>query len=120
MQKNYYTIKEVSAITEISPHTLRYWEEKFRLLKPLRLSSNHRRYTKKDLETINKIKELVFVKGFSLAGARKILNSKKNLEEKKDTKNFITEKEKSEILNIFSEIKKELSEIVSDIEKIEK
>lgn len=121
MRKNYYTIREISAMTEIPQHTLRYWEEKFRLFKPLRLSSGHRRYTPKDIEIINKVKDLVFIKGYSLSGARKILNSRKNTQE--IPYNNLTEQSNNKnnlALKIISEIRKELDEILLEIEKLEK
>ncbi len=68
--KNYFTIDEVSKITGVKKHTLRYWEKRFELIKPIRLSSRHRRYTKLDIENINKIKKMIS-EGFSIEGIKK-------------------------------------------------
>ncbi|GAB4030472.1 MAG: MerR family transcriptional regulator [Elusimicrobiota bacterium] len=72
MEKKYFTIEEISQKTGVPPHTLRYWESKTALIKPLRLTGGHRRYTINDLENILRIKDLVYLKGFSLKGLGKI------------------------------------------------
>lgn len=76
-EKTYFTMREVSRRAQLPEYTIRYWETKFRLLRPLRLSSGHRRYTRADIETLLEVKDLVFVKGYSLDGARKALAAKK-------------------------------------------
>ncbi len=76
-EKTYFTIAEVSKKAQVPEYTIRYWELKFRLLRPLRLSSGHRRYTQADVETLLEIKDLVFIKGYSLEGARKALSAKR-------------------------------------------
>ncbi|MDA8130990.1 MAG: MerR family transcriptional regulator [Elusimicrobia bacterium] len=73
-EKTYLTMREVSRAAQLPEYTIRYWEAKFRLLRPLRLSSGHRRYTRADVDTLLQIKDLVFVKGYSLDGARKALS----------------------------------------------
>ena len=76
-EKTYFTMREVSRAAQLPEYTIRYWEAKFRLLRPLRLASGHRRYTRADIDTLLEIKDLVFVKGYSLDGARKALAAKK-------------------------------------------
>jgi len=76
-EKTYFTIREVSRKALVPEYTVRYWEQKFRLLRPLRLASGHRRYTRADIDTLLEIKDLVSVKGYSLEGARKALAAKK-------------------------------------------
>ena len=66
-------MRETSRKAQVPEYTIRYWELKFRLLRPLRLSSGHRRYTQADIDTLLAIKDLVFIKGYSLEGARKAL-----------------------------------------------
>lgn len=73
--KDYFTIGEVSRKTGIPEYTLRYWESRFRLLRPVRRESGHRRFTKKDIETILAVKDLVFRRNFTLAGAKKMLRT---------------------------------------------
>ena len=72
MEKKYFTIDEICQKTGLKPHILRYWEKKSGLIRPLRLSTGHRRYTINDLENINKIKDMIYLKGFSLKGISKI------------------------------------------------
>lgn len=73
--QDYFTIGEVSRKTGIPVYTLRYWESRFRLLRPVRRESGHRRFTKKDMETIFAVKDLVFRRKFTLAGAKKMLRT---------------------------------------------
>jgi len=60
-------------MTDVPSHTLRYWESEFNLLRPMRRESGQRRYTQNDIHTIEKIKELLYEKKFSIAGAKKHL-----------------------------------------------
>jgi len=110
LNKNYFTLKETVKITGIPPHTIRYWEKKTNIIKPIRLGSGHRRYTKKDIENILMIKDLIYLKGFSLKGINKRLKSKTttNDENQKIYKNKYTEllkKVSSEIKDILKKIK---------------
>jgi DNA-binding transcriptional MerR regulator len=79
MQKKYLTISEVSNLTNIPSHTLRYWEAEFKLLRPMRRESGQRRYTQNDLHTVEKIKTLLYEKKYSIAGAKKQLTKEKKL-----------------------------------------
>lgn len=99
--KNYFTISEISNLTNTPKHVLRYWE-KLNLIKPIRLESKHRRYTKLDIENIERIKSLLN-SGFSISGVKKIINSKT-----KDNQNYENSNYKK-ILNIINE---ELKEII--------
>lgn len=72
-EQTYFNIGEASRITQTPPHTLRYWESEFKLLRPVRRESGHRRYTRKDLELIFDIKELLHDRKMTLAGAKKAL-----------------------------------------------
>jgi len=75
-EKTYLTISELALSARMPPHTLRYWEARG-LLRPLRLASGHRRYTKADLETVTELKDLLFLKGYTLAGAKKFLRARR-------------------------------------------
>lgn len=72
-EKLYFKIGEVSELTGIEPYILRYWESEFKLVKPYRTKSNQRLYRKKDVESILKIKEMLYDKKFTIAGAKKKL-----------------------------------------------
>ena len=76
-EKLYYRIGEVSRITGLKPHVLRYWESEFKVIKPHKGGSLQRLFRKKDLDLILKIKKLLYEEGFTIAGAKKKI---KNLE----------------------------------------
>jgi len=70
--KLYYSISEVAGITGVKPHVLRYWETEFPTLKPKKTRSGSRRYRQNDIQEILAIKDLLYVEGFKIAGARKM------------------------------------------------
>ena len=76
--KLFYRIGEMSRLTGLEPYVLRYWETEFPQIKPDKGRSGQRLYKKKDLDTILQIKQLLYKEGFTIAGARKKLNGKKN------------------------------------------
>lgn len=83
--KLYYSIGEVAKMFDINESTLRYWESEFPHLKPKTNSKNVRQYTEKDIEQIKVIYNLVKVRGFKLAAARKMLNeNRKNVDKSAD------------------------------------
>ena len=69
--KLFYTIGDVSRITGTKPHILRYWEAKFKVLRPARRYSGHRKYSQRDIDIIQRIRHLIVDKKYTLAGARK-------------------------------------------------
>jgi DNA-binding transcriptional MerR regulator len=71
--KDLLTIGEIGRLTGVPPHTLRYWEKAIGLVRPARRGSGHRRYTKKDLELLAKVRGLVEERGFTLAGVKRHL-----------------------------------------------
>ena len=68
--KRYFTIGEVSKITKIKTHILRYWEKEFDVLEPTKRTGNRRYYSQNDILTILKIYELISVQGFTIDGAK--------------------------------------------------
>jgi len=75
--KFYFKIGEVSAITGVKPHVLRYWESEFRMFSPSKSRGKQRQYERRDIELALEIKELLYEQGFTIAGARKHLKSRK-------------------------------------------
>ncbi len=69
--KLYYKIGEVSKITGVKPHVLRYWESEFREIKPYKSRSLQRLYRKKDIEIILRIKKLLYAEMFTISGAKR-------------------------------------------------
>lgn len=72
-EKRYYRIGEVSRITGVKPHVLRYWESEFRWMAPAKSRSKQRLYRKRDIEIIRLLKRLLYDERFTIAGARKRL-----------------------------------------------
>lgn len=70
-ERLYYRIGEVSRITGLKPHVLRYWESEFRVIKPHKTGSLQRLYRKRDLDLILRIKRLLYEEGFTISGARR-------------------------------------------------
>lgn len=75
-EETLYSIAQVNAITGVAKPTIRFWEKEFKdFLTPLRTQGNQRRYSRDDIETIERINHLVRVEGFTLEGARKRIES---------------------------------------------
>ncbi len=81
-ERLYYRIGEVSRITGLKPHVLRYWESEFKVIKPHKGGSLQRLYRRKDLDLILKIKKLLYEDGFTIAGAKKKIRDLERLENK--------------------------------------
>lgn len=71
--KLYYSIKEVAAMLNVSESMLRFWEKEIPMIKPKTTGNNIRQYTKTDIDNIKVVYNLVKVRGFKLAAARKML-----------------------------------------------
>lgn len=68
--KRYFTIGEVSELCLVKPHVLRYWEQEFPQLKPVKRRGNRRYYQRQDVMTIRQIRNLLYDQGFTIGGAR--------------------------------------------------
>jgi DNA-binding transcriptional MerR regulator len=68
--KRYFTIGEVSDLCGVKPHVLRYWEQEFTQLKPLKRRGNRRYYQHHEVLLIRRIRELLYEEGFTISGAR--------------------------------------------------
>jgi len=68
--KRYFTIGEVSELCEVKPHVLRYWEQEFTQLKPVKRRGNRRYYQRQDVILIRQIRSLLYEQGFTIGGAR--------------------------------------------------
>lgn len=76
-RKLYYTIGEVSELTDVKPHVLRYWESEFPTLRPRKGRGGSRRYRRADIEQVLAIRSLLYEQGFRIAGARKLLDEQR-------------------------------------------
>jgi DNA-binding transcriptional MerR regulator len=81
IKKLYYSISEVSKITEVEQYVLRYWESEFDQLKPQKNRAGNRIYTNKDIQTILQIKNLLREKKYTIEGAKNILVNNLSIDE---------------------------------------
>lgn len=109
MKKLYYSISEVSRITDLEQYVLRYWETEFDQLKPAKNSSGNRIYTNKDIKLILLIKKLLKEEKYTIEGAKKILknyniNSEEPLKLDSEMKMVDVEQQKANELSLFDTV----------------
>ncbi len=68
--KIYFTIGEVSSLCQLKPHVLRYWEQEFSELSPVKRSGNRRYYQREEILLVRKIRDLLYEQGYTIEGAR--------------------------------------------------
>ena len=102
--KRYFTIGEVSKITHIKTHILRYWEKEFDNLEPAKRRGNRRYYTQNDILTILKINELITKQGFTIDGAKQKITTSASDENVSDNK-------------ILSLLKKDIQDAINVLDK---
>ena len=125
IKKLYYSISEVSKITNIEQYVLRYWETEFEQLKPQKNRAGNRIYTNKDIQLILHIKTLLRERKYTIEGAKKILENyapekvlqssevEKEVTENEEPQNF--KREKSSLQNDLEELKSLLELLVSKL-----
>ena len=99
--KLFYRIGEVSRLSGLEAYVLRYWESEFPQLKPNKGRSGQRLYSKKDLDTVLHIKQLLYKDGYTISGARKKMNSRGN----RDTLESVIASTKNELKEILEMLK---------------
>lgn len=99
--KRYFTIGEVSELCGVKPHVLRYWEQEFPQLKPLKRRGNRRYYQRHDVIMIRQIRSLLYEQGFTIGGARQKLSG---TEAKKDV---------SHSLELIQQMRRELEDVLA-------
>lgn len=82
--KRYFAIGEVSELCAVKPHVLRYWEQEFPQLKPVKRRGNRRYYQRQDVMMIREIRALLYDQGFTIGGARQKLDSAADVTESED------------------------------------
>ncbi len=82
--KRYFTIGEVSVLCGVKPHVLRYWEQEFTQLRPVKRRGNRRYYQHHEVLLIRRIRELLYEEGFTISGARNRLDNSFSQNEKGD------------------------------------
>jgi DNA-binding transcriptional MerR regulator len=76
--KLYFRIGEVASLVGVEPHVLRYWEREFRTIRPNKSAKGQRVYSRRDVENLLRVRELLYGQGFTIAGARKKLRDKED------------------------------------------
>jgi DNA-binding transcriptional MerR regulator len=107
--KRYFTIGEVSELCGVKPHVLRYWEQEFTQLKPVKRRGNRRYYQHHEVLLIRRIRELLYEQGFTISGARNKLDSRV-LDARSDEN---AQEEKADGAIALSEIRNELVDILA-------
>jgi DNA-binding transcriptional MerR regulator len=102
--KRYFTIGEVSELCGVKPHVLRYWEQEFPDLKPVKRRGNRRYYQRQDVLTIRQIRSLLYDQGFTIGGARQRMGSDENADDSKQYKQLIKQMI-AELTDILHELK---------------
>ena len=77
-RKIYKTISEAAKEIAINTHTLRFWEKEFKQIKPKKLNGNRRYYSEKDIDILKIIHDLLKKQGYTISGAKKVLNNSSN------------------------------------------
>ena len=115
IKKLYYSIGEVSKITDLKQYVLRYWETEFKQLNPNKNKAGNRTYRQKDIDTILEIKNLLYKEKFTIEGARKMLSqpSKEVKVATKTEKKVITAGVNTKILE---KIRNDLKSILDDLQ----
>lgn len=100
--KRYFTIGEVSELCGVKPHVLRYWEQEFPQLKPVKRRGNRRYYQRHDVIMIRQIRSLLYEHGFTIGGARQKLAGGEAKEDVNHSKQIIRQMvtELEDVLNI--------------------
>ncbi len=99
--KRYFTIGEVSDLCAVKPHVLRYWEQEFTQLKPVKRRGNRRYYQHHEVLLIRKIRELLYEQGFTISGARNRLGEGRETPQDPDAAVRLTAQE---LLNLRGEL----------------
>ena len=107
--KRYFTIGEVSKLCDIKPHVLRYWEQEFDQLKPVKRRGNRRYYQRHEVKLVRAIRQLLYIDGFTISGARTKLEGLDATSAEAGVNDSLGSQSK----NIISQVIKELDEVVS-------
>ncbi len=103
--KRYFTIGEVSELCAVKPHVLRYWEQEFPQLKPVKRRGNRRYYQRHDVIMIRQIRSLLYEEGFTIGGARQRMSG----EEAKEDSN--------QSHQIVRQLRAEMEELLQDLKR---
>ena len=114
IKKLYYSIGEVSKITELKQYVLRYWETEFKQLSPVKNKAGNRTYRQKDIDMIIKIKDLLYNQKFTIDGARHVLSMPSNEEPEQSSEQVLVDSNDIDI-KILHKIRTELKSILDNV-----
>ena len=89
--KRYFTIGEVSDLCAVKPHVLRYWEQEFPQLAPIKRAGNRRYYQRQDVMMVRQIRDLLYHQGFTIGGARQKLSGQETKIDSSRSKQIVRE-----------------------------
>ena len=112
LKKLYYSISEVSEITDLKQYVLRYWESEFSQLKPTKNRSGNRNYRSHDIDLLLKIKSLLYDRKFTIKGAKQHLKTPAGKSQQATFSNKIITLSNSEDAQTLKKIKKSLDEVI--------
>tara|TARA_Y100000994_G_C15615555_1_gene410748 strand:+ start:632 stop:1003 length:372 start_codon:yes stop_codon:yes gene_type:complete len=116
IKKLYYSIGDVSEMTELKQYVLRYWETEFSILNPEKNKAGNRRYKKEDITIIRHIKELLYDKKFTIRGAKQYLED--FYKNKNSESNIVSISSKSVDREFLLDLKEKLEETLLLINKL--
>ena len=114
--KLYYRIGEVAELVGVEPHVLRYWEREFRSIRPTKSAKGQRVYSRRDVENLLRVRELLYSEGFTIAGAKKKLQRtgtepRDTLDEEEALVEGLTTKTREQLVGMRSDIEAFLAEL---------
>ncbi|NYT64938.1 MerR family transcriptional regulator [Alcaligenaceae bacterium] len=112
--KRYFTIGEVSELCCVKPHVLRYWEQEFTQLKPVKRRGNRRYYQHHEVLLIRRIRDLLYEQGFTISGARNRLGDGNDIPHDQDAAVRLTGLELQALRNDLTSIKKMLVQAIAE------
>ena len=112
IDKKYITIGDLSRRSGVPKHTLRYWENEFKILRPVRKASGQRRYDESDEELVGTIKDLLYNKRYTIEGVKRYLNADK----RKRQQELPIKIENVPELKILREIKDDIKQVLELLE----
>ncbi len=119
VKKLYYSIGEVSEITNLKQYVLRYWESEFSQLKPSKNSAGNRNYRKSDIDLINEIKSLLYKRHYTIKGAKQYLKDKgKQSSEVEEVNNHQIKAIKEKVIKLTAADLKTLKSIKSGLDDL--
>ena len=103
--KRYFTIGEVSDLCEVKPHVLRYWEQEFSQLNPVKRRGNRRYYQRHEVQLVRQIRTLLYMEGFTISGAKQQLEADSSNGRRGEVKTSVNQ-------DFFDTLIKDINEVV--------